>query len=154
MEDMRGQLQRLEIEVRQLKMQVAKLVGGPGVAKAPMNLGDITSEYNDFVVRKDPPNWRKQGLPSFEGRRLSQTTPEFLDALAQFLDWRAGKEEEENATYTSKKTGQQEPKSPWTRKDAARARAWAERLREGGAAVRLPPPPAPLSEGEAEELPF
>ena len=64
---------------------------------------DLDGEYGDPEIRKDPPRWTGE---SFATRHYSQSTPEFLDNLAGFIDWKAGK-------------------------DAARARGWAKRLRAG-----------------------
>lgn len=114
-------------------------------ALKPIDVGDLNSEWANFVIRKCPPSWLKSGGPDYEGRRLSETSPEFCDALASMLDWRAGKETEENKTYLKKTTGESLPVAPLTRKDAARCRAWAKRLRE-----TLPTAKAP----DSEELPF
>src|SRR5579859_8084351 len=54
-------------------------------------------EWGDKEIRKDPPRWKGE---SFKGQRWSQTTPEYLDALAGFLDWASGKKREEAAAAT------------------------------------------------------
>ena len=114
-------------------------------ALKPIDVGDLNSEWANFVVRKSPPAWLKSGGIDYEGRRLSETTPEFCEAVASLLDWRAGKEEGETKTYIKKATGESLPVAPLTRKDAARARAWAAKLRATVHAV--------ASHDEAE-LPF
>ena len=114
-------------------------------ALKPINLGDLTSEYNNPRVYKSPKTWLQSGGVDYAGRLLSETTPEFCDAFASFLTWKAGKEAEENKTYEKKATGERLPVAPLTRKDAARARAWAVRLRDAVHAV------APRDESE---LPF
>lgn len=90
---------------------------------------DLDGEYGDPEIRKDPPRWTGE---SFATRHYSQSTPEFLDNLAGFLDWKAGKDDE--AANASPGTPEAEAKvkyARWARKDAARARGWAKRLRAG-----------------------
>lgn len=82
---------------------------------------DLDSEYGNFSIRKDPPKWVGR---SFVGCRLSECTPDFLDAFASFCDWKAGKDESEGTPEKLKYAG-------YARKDAARARGWAKRLRSG-----------------------
>lgn len=83
----------------------------------------LDSEYGDPEIKKDPPRWEGE---SFAGRRYSETTPEFLDQMAGFNDWRA---DQDDLTGAKDKRGR--PKSGWARKDAALARGWAARLRKG-----------------------
>ncbi len=124
-------INELEAQLKDLQKRVMKLEMEREASK-PVDLGDLTSDWNNFVIRRDPKNWVDNGGPSYEGQRLSEASPEYLDALAGMLEWKAKKEAEEGKTYPSKKTGELLPVSPLTRKDAARARAWAERLRKAG----------------------
>ncbi len=73
-------------------------------------------------VRLNPRDWRGA---SMKGRQFSECPPEFLDLLAETLDYFAGKEETEGKTHNGTLV------APWTRKDAARARGWAKRMRDG-----------------------
>lgn len=95
---------------------------------------DLDGQYGDPSVRKNPPRWEGE---SFEGRRYSETTPEYLEALAGFLKWKSGKDDakgtEDGRKYAS-----------FARKDAARALGWAKRLRAGWKA----PAPRQLKEEE------
>ena len=84
---------------------------------------DLDSEWGDPLIKKDPPRWEGQ---SFVGVTYSRTTPEYLDALASFHDWRADKDDAVNAV-----DGKGRKKSTYARRDAARARGWAQRLRNG-----------------------
>jgi len=77
-------------------------------------------------VRRDPKDWKGA---SCVGKKYSQCPPDFLDLLASFLDWRAGKEDEENKTWTSKDGSKTKPASEFTRRDARLARGWAAKLR-------------------------
>jgi hypothetical protein len=100
-------------------------VAPPGPLVAPD--ADLDSEWGNPEIRKDPPRWHGQ---SYAGRRYSQTEPAYLDCLAGFLRWKAGKDDEmatsaaapEERTKCAKYAG-------YARKDAARAQGWAERLR-------------------------
>lgn len=93
--------------------------GSGGVATA----GELDGQYGDPQIRKDPPRWNGE---SFAGCRFSETTPDYLDCLAEFNDWRADKDDQANA-----KDNKGRPKSSWGRKDARLARGWAARLRAG-----------------------
>ena len=93
--------------------------GGGGVASDR----ELDGEYGDPEIRRDPPRWT--GEP-FAGRRYSETSPEYLDCVADFNDWRADKDDESGA-----KDNKGRPKSAWARKDARLARGWAARLRSG-----------------------
>lgn len=101
---------------------------------------ELDSEWGDPAIKKDPPRWHGQ---SFAPRRMSQCSPEYLDEMASFLDWSAGKADEEKQTTTSGK-----PVAPYRRKDAARARGWARRIRSG-----WQPPQAETQDDNAEEPP-
>lgn len=100
-------------------------------AMQPIDI-DLSQEWNNPVVRKDPKNWLEQGGTSFEGRRFSECPPAYLDALAGLFTWMAKKDQESGATYVSKKTGEALPTAPLKLKDAARAKAWAAKLRATG----------------------
>lgn len=134
---------------KSLEERVAALEAAVEALK-PVDVGDINSEWNNFVVRRSPKNWLASGGTDYEGRRLSETTPEFCDALASFLDWRATKEAEEGKTYVKKATGEALPVAPLTRKDAARAKAWARRLREAAPTQR----PLSLGTSDDSDIPF
>jgi hypothetical protein len=106
--------------------------GGPAASAG----GAVATDYEmsgpkgDPVLKKHPPRWG--GPPGeFVGKRFSQCSPEILDEVAGFLDWKAGKEAEDpaKAKYAA-----------YSRKDAARARGYAARLRSG-----WKPPPEPES---------
>jgi hypothetical protein len=90
---------------------------------------DLSDRYADFTIRKSPPQWLQSGGHDFAGQPISTTSPEFCDAIASFLDWQASKDEEQGKTYVNAKGVTVAP-AVYARKDAARARAWATRLRE------------------------
>jgi hypothetical protein len=95
--------------------------GAPVAAIAPDS--DLDSQWGDPEVRKDSPQWLKMGGESYVGRRFSECPPDYLEALASFFDWKAGKDEAEGTPEKLKYAG-------YARKDAARARGWAKRDRE------------------------
>jgi hypothetical protein len=84
---------------------------------------DLDSQWGNEEVRVNPRDW---GGESMKGRRMSECTPQFLDMLADTLDYFARKNAASNALTTSGK-----PKADFDRKAAARARGWARRLRNG-----------------------
>ena len=84
---------------------------------------DLDGQYGDPEIKiKDPRDWTGDNM---RGRRFSECPPEYLDLVADRLDWFAEKAEESGETYNGK------PVAPYKRKDAARARGWARRLRNG-----------------------
>ena len=78
--------------------------------------------------RSGPRDWSG---PSQKGKRFSRCPPEYLDLVAKRLDFFADKETKNNVVTSSGK-----PKAPYTQRDAARARGWAKRLREGWTTAR------------------
>lgn len=126
---------------------------------------DLSDKYADFTVRRSPPQWLESGGHDYTGQPISTTSPEFCDAVASFLDWQAGKDEAQNKTYVNG-AGKTVAPAVYARKDAARARAWAARLRSTPRRQAAPapaprrqhgPPPAPAygdySDGN-DEIPF
>ncbi len=130
--------ERLDRIERKLDTLLAAMKNGaPAAARgassggntAPMDGDvDIDGPRGDPEVRFMPKRWTGQ---DFRGQKFSACEPEFLDMLADAFEWFAQRDDESGAT--DKNGG---PKSKWGRLDAARARAWAARLRgdEGGSA--------------------
>lgn len=96
---------------------------------------DLDGAHGNPEIRKDPPRWTGQ---SFIARRYSDCTPEYLDELASFFEWQMRKDTEEGRV-----TGGGKPTAFYKRRDAARARGWAARIRRSQQAG---PAPKPLSE--------
>lgn len=88
---------------------------GAPAAAVVADTNDLLSNYGNPLVRFDPRDWTGE---SCKGRQFSECPPAFLDVLAAALDYFAEKETD------AKKAG-------YNRKDAARARGWAERIRSG-----------------------
>lgn len=109
--------------LRALADGVLAAQGGGASSGAVAPDAELDSQYGDPSVTKNPPRYVG---PSCIGQRFSQCPPEYLDAMASFCDWKAGKDD---AAGTKDKKGR--PKGDWARKDAARARGWARRIRAG-----------------------
>lgn len=155
LERIAASLERIEAALAQPRPRaVAPAARGAGPGVAPGAMGgassgaggvvegelatddDLDGKYGDPEVRRDPPRWAG---PSFAGRRYSETSPEFLECIAGFLDWAAGQAESKGEVTTS---GQ--PRAPYLRRDAARARGWRARMLAGGGGHvggRTPQPP-------------
>lgn len=102
--------------------------GRPAVALAATGAvapeSELDSQYGNPLVRKDPKRWTESGGASCVGRKYAECPPDFLDALASLLEWQAGKDDEKGTPEGTKYAG-------YARKDAARARGWAKRIRSG-----------------------
>jgi hypothetical protein len=79
-------------------------------------------KYGDPIVRFDPRDWTGD---SHKGQPFSACNPGFLDVLAETMDYFAQQAEEK-----------QDPNAKYKRLDAARARGWAQRIREGKTPAR------------------
>lgn len=91
---------------------------------AAATAGELDSQYGDPIIeKKDPKDWTGD---SMQGKRLSQCPPEYLDLWANREDFFAKKADEAQETDNKGR-----PKSFYNRRDAARARGWAARLRAG-----------------------
>lgn len=124
---MTEQLDRIEAKLDQLlaakapATQASRFAVAPG-AVAPES--ELDSQYGNPTVRKDPPKWTGD---SFAGKPYSECPADYLESLAGFLEWKAGKDTEKGDADSLKYAG-------YARKDAARARGWAQRNREKPAA--------------------
>lgn len=94
---------------------------------------DLDSQYGNPEVRKDSPQWLKLGGASYVGRRFSECPADYLESLASFFEWKAGKDEAEGTPEKLKYAG-------YARKDAGRARGWAKRNRENPPQPRVEAP--------------
>jgi hypothetical protein len=144
----------IEERLAALEAAVATLQGA-AASSQPVDLA--SDKYADFSIRRCPPSWLDSGGPDYTGSTISQTTPEFCDAIASYLDWTAAKDEAKNYSYVNGK-GETVFPAKYARKDAARARAWAARLRGGPVMASRPRPAAVASNddfgGTTDELPF
>jgi hypothetical protein len=112
---------------------------------------DLDGRFGNEEVRVNPRDWHGE---SMKGQRMSECPPEFLDMLADTLDYFAKKNAASNAMTTGGK-----PKADFDRKAAARARGWARRLRNGWSDASEPsqggdPFGDMGSDDDGKELPF
>jgi len=110
--------------LRELRQGAAGHTGGgaPGRVAAPD--ADLDGKYGDPEVKaKDPRDWMG---PTMKGRRFSECPPDYLDMVAARLDYFA-----EQADEKGEKASNGKPASAYKRLDAARARGWAKRIRDG-----------------------
>jgi len=112
----------------------APSAGAPASSGAIAPDDDLDSPYGDNEIRKDPPRWKGEPIAP---RRMSECPADYLDQIASFNDWRAAKDEESNAVDAKGR-----PKAGYARKDAARARGWAARIRGGWKPTARTPDPA------------
>jgi hypothetical protein len=103
---------------------------------------DLDGKFGNPDVRKDPPLWIKAGGATYVGKKFSETTAEYLDALAAFFDWKSKKD-------TEKGTEDGFKYARYSQLDGARARGWAKRIRDG---YQAPKPEA--FAGSDDNLPF
>ena len=84
---------------------------------------DLDGKYGNPQIKFDPKEKYWSG-ESYKGYRFSETTPEYLDAVAKYL---------EACAHMADRDGTEDgrKKASFKRMDAARARGWARRLRSG-----------------------
>lgn len=119
----------LETEVALLKaafVGMGKTGPAPKAATAEGEVAtdaDLDSQYGNQPVRKDPneKNWKGK---SCIGLRLSECPADYLDAFAKYKD---------SCAYMNEKSGDPAKAKyiAYDRRDAARARGWAKRIRDG-----------------------
>lgn len=116
-------------------VQTHRAAPAPATASEPVTVSDadLDGKYGNPEVRKNPPRWDG---PSFEGKHYSECSAAFLESLAGFLAWKAGKDDAKG-TEDGKKYAR------FSRLDAARALGWKKRIDAG-----FKPP------GESDDLPF
>jgi hypothetical protein len=85
---------------------------------------DLDGPHGDPVVKFLPRDWN--GDQRFKGLRMSECPAQLLELLAETFDYFGDKAEREN-----EQTNAGKPVAPYKRADAARARGWAKRVRDG-----------------------
>lgn len=116
-------LRSIDTSLKEL-VSIARAKRGGGAAGASVASDrDLDSKYGDPVVKFDPRDWRGG---SCKGLRFSECPADFLDLIAETFDYFAQKAERDN-----EKTDSGKPVADYKRKDAARARGWAARVRAG-----------------------
>lgn len=104
-----------------VKVQAAGSTGGTGGGVASDS--DLDGQYGDPEVRRDPSEKYWTG-DSYTGRKLSECPADYLDAYAKYKD---------ACAWGNDKDGSEKKKkyAEYDRRDAARARGWAARIRGG-----------------------
>jgi hypothetical protein len=117
-------LRSIDVTLKQL------LAAQPKPPPAVADAADLDGTYGDPVIKaKDPKDWTGG---SMSGRRFSECPPAYLDLVASRLEYFADIADREGKVTSSGK-----PVGPFNRRDAARARGWAMRLRSGWTAPIL-----------------
>lgn len=84
---------------------------------------DLDGKFGNPELKFTPRDWT--GAP-FKGRKFADCPPELLDLVAESCDWFAQQAEAKGERTTGGK-----PVADYKRQDAARARGWAKRIRDG-----------------------
>jgi hypothetical protein len=93
---------------------------------------DLDGQYGDPVVKaKDPRDWTGEPM---NGRKFSECPPEYLEMVAERKDY--------FVSQNPQATDEDKKKAKYDRLDAARARGWAKRIREGKHIPAKAPDPA------------
>lgn len=87
---------------------------------------ELDSDKGNPTIRRDPKRWLSNGGASFIGARYSECPADYLDEVAGFCEWAADKNERTLAADDPKRKY-----IDYDRRDAARARGWAARIRSG-----------------------
>jgi hypothetical protein len=96
---------------------------GPG---AVADDRELDSDKGNPTIRRDPKRWLSNGGASFVGARYSECPADYLDEVAGFNEWAADKNERTLPADDPKRKY-----IDYDRRDAARARGWAARIRAG-----------------------
>lgn len=136
-------LARIESKVDALTKAKAAAPAQAASTGAVADAYDLDSQYGDEEIKKMPSQKYWQG-DDFSGHRMTETSPEFLDAFARYKD---------ACAYMTEKSGDQAKAKyvGYDRKSAARARGWAQRMRDGK--VQRVERSAPVDSGE-DQIPF
>ncbi len=100
---------------------------------------ELDGQHGDPELKFTVRDWTG---PSYKGRRFSECPADLLDMIAASLDYFAMKAEEKDERYNGKQV------APYKRADAARARGWAKRIRDG---KHKPADPIASAFGEDED---
>jgi hypothetical protein len=142
----------LEKEVAELRVKVSQIRRGMAVAlgwqagssQRVAKLEELDGPDGDPKITKDPPRWT--GAPAL-GFTYSETSAEYLLAMAAFQDWSA-----------EKARGDPEKKkyAKGSELRASLARGWAARIKAGWVRPEKPKPRNPYEEeqGGRDDIPF
>lgn len=127
-----GAGEQILAELATINAKLDRLLAG-GASRGESNddvapISELDSDKGDREVRKDPPRWSGEPIAP---RRMSLCPPEYLDVVAEFYKWKADKDEAKAQTLDGKEREDKLKYASYDRKDAARARGWAKRMRDG-----------------------
>jgi len=130
-------IEALEAVVAELRASVTAFENASGLYASD---AELASDKGDPVVKWPLRNWAGR---NDVGKKFSECAPTFLDALAENLQYRADHPKAKPKQGQSQEEAEANARkyADWDRKDAARARSWARRIRSGKM-------PAPLDVGE------
>jgi hypothetical protein len=118
---MQDDIRRIEQKLDEVLKIMKAMPTTPGeYKKKTVDDADLDGKYGNPEVRMIPSKWAG---PDYKGWRFSDCPPEFLDELSGMLDAISRKQAQDPAKAKY---------ADWSAKDAARARAWAERHRKNG----------------------
>ena len=127
---MNDEIRRIEQKLDEV-LKLLKTMPTPTKDFAPKTVSDadLDGKYGNPEVRMIPSKWTG---PDYKGWKFSDCPAEFLDEMAGMLDAVARKQSQDPAKAKY---------SDWSAKDAAKARAWAERHRKNGGPAKGAPMP-------------
>jgi hypothetical protein len=120
--------------------------------KAVASDRDLGGKYGDPVLKFSPRDWTG---PNYKDCTFSQCPADLLEMVAETFDYVARQAEEKNELTANGK-----PTAPYKRANAARARGWAKRKREGWIAPAVAAPgdvidaDVPLDGFGSDDTPF
>ena len=118
-------LRSIDASLKALVARQAPATATPAAGAGVASDRDLDGPYGDPEIKaKAPRDWTG---PEMKGRKFSECPAEYLDLLAERLDYFA----EKNAAGTE----DEQKKARYQRLDAARARGWASRIRAGKVAA-------------------
>lgn len=123
-------LEEMRRDIAEIKnrMGSAPVSGGGGRSGDTASDSDLDGQHGDPLIKYDPkPKYWTGG--SYAGSQYSETSPEYLDAMARYLDACAYMAKRD--ADTGKDVEKNEKSAKFKGLDAARARGWAARLRAG-----------------------
>lgn len=110
----------MEQQIAELRARVEAMEAASGLFVADR---ELDSAKGDPRAKFSPKRWRGR---DFKGQPMSACAPDFLDAYAEALQYSAEHPKEGKEQFAA-----------FDRKDAARARSWARRMRAGWKAPEL-----------------
>lgn len=136
-------LEDVMVELKAIRALLEKGARSPNTPQVV----DIDGKYGNPTVRRDPPKWTGE---SYKDHPYSECPPDYLRQLAGFLTWQADKDEQKVDDEKAVKY------AGYKRTDAARARAWADRIEQRGPqSAKSPPRDEPDFDADSgSEIPF